>query len=195
MTEGVNQLLRVFGVTGSLVLAAFLVSRVNLKRRDRYAQFLMPIVALIYCIVAMILFNKLYILAMNLLYQLPDRLIGTPLERLGVAIYGLLGSLSLKFWITVICNVLILLAFMIVKAVLLPIVFGIGKRATLSQSLSTSKTVRTTVGVSARICCNAGPLPKHCISHPWHWRPLCCSYPNTITMRISFWTPFRRHCV
>lgn len=128
MTEGVNQLLRVFGVTGSLVLAAFLVSRVNLKRRDRYAQFLMPIVALIYCIVAMILFNKLYILAMNLLYQLPDRLIGTPLERLGVAIYGLLSSLSLKFWITVICNVLILLAFMIVKAVLLPIVFGIGKK-------------------------------------------------------------------
>lgn len=128
MIESAIWLVTAVVVLVGLAVFAFLISRVNLNPSQRYKQFSMPVIALAYGIVSMVLFSKICALVTGFLRQLPARLTGTTLEKVGKLTNNLLGSLSFGFWVAFISSLLVLLVYLILKALLLPLVSVIGKR-------------------------------------------------------------------
>ena len=61
MTE-ILFIIKIVLCTASFLLLCIAALKLNLKREDRAKQFLMPILALIYCVLAVVFMNDLYLL-------------------------------------------------------------------------------------------------------------------------------------
>lgn len=128
-------------------------SKANLKRKIRYKQFLMPIVALVLCIVATFLLSEIYDLAVLCLLRIDDwirsfgdwvlRKLPQALQSLGTGAHGLadllegfIKKLNLNFWAFYVANALILLAYVLVKPVILLLMKGLFRDGGLFQMLA-----------------------------------------------------------
>lgn len=108
-----------------VVLCAILL-KTNLKKEHRYRQIFMPFIALVYCIVGVVLLNKLSDLILSAIYWLAEKLPFLAfLENLNWAYYGVF-----------IVNSVLVLAFIIVKSLLFPVLTGLGAVPKLSDITS-----------------------------------------------------------
>ena len=126
------------------ILFAFLNVKANLKKDMRNRQYLMPVFALLYCILIVVFLNKINELLSGLVNLLPAALnsaaewisqiasgklagIGELLNRLSNWLNGLLQQGSLVFILFYLENVLFLLAHIILKRLLLILIKRICK--------------------------------------------------------------------
>lgn len=129
MTDRIIQLLTCIGTVGGISLLFFLISRINTKRSQRYKQIWMPVFALVYAVAATVFFTKISALILKLLYLLPTMLASTVFAGIGAKISALLSSLNLEYWVAFIANCAILLAFIIVKPIVLAPLCAIGAKS------------------------------------------------------------------
>ena len=87
----------------SFILLCIAALKLNLPPADRTKQFLMPVVTVIYCILALIFLNQIYLL----LYLVINFLTG---------LIPLIGMLNLQQYLNYIVNAVLVLGFMAVCA-------------------------------------------------------------------------------
>lgn len=90
------------------VLSAVLIKQVNLKKEERYRQFLMPFIALAYCIVSMYCMNKIILVVFSI-FDLLKRFV------------PFLGIVDWNKWLIMLGNIVIAGQYVVVKSVLLPV--------------------------------------------------------------------------
>lgn len=115
------------------VILCFASKKVNLPKTDRSKQFLMPIIVLVYVIVAMILMNSINEWLMKLINNLPKWIsalagfswmpaqAGTVFTQIGSFLSSLLAKLNLNFWIFFIANTVMILIYMFIKKICIKI--------------------------------------------------------------------------
>ena len=135
MIDG-NQFLSMLGMLTPFVVLAKLNSSANLKKEERYKQFLMPFLAIVLCLAAMAFLSEIYdglVLLMQsvsgwidqlggfLLTKLPDNMamVGNFVQNCSDKLDTFIKSLNLNFWAFFIANAAILLAYVVVKKILL----------------------------------------------------------------------------
>jgi hypothetical protein len=101
-----------------------LSNKVNLKKQNRYRQFILPLVALIYCVAAVLLVEKI------------NEWIAYGITLLGQYI-PFITTINLTRWLIFIFNSVIVIAFFIIKGILLPIVNAVwSKTQVLTEKTS-----------------------------------------------------------
>ena len=117
------------------VILCFVSKKVNLPKSDRSKQFLMPVIALIYVIVAMILMNSINEWLIKLINNLPKWIsalagfswlpaqVGAVFTQIGSFLSSLLSKLNLNFWVFFIANTVMILAYMFIKKICIKIMF------------------------------------------------------------------------
>lgn len=115
------------------VILCFVSKKVNLPKSDRSKQFLIPIIALVYVIVAMILMNSINEWLIKLINNLPKWIsalagfswmpaqVGAVFTQIGSFLSSLLSKLNLNFWIFFIANTVMILAYMFIKKICIKI--------------------------------------------------------------------------
>ena len=98
-----------FAAIMPFILILLLSGRVNLTKSKRSRQFIMPLIALIYCIVALVYAEKI------------NEWISYGIALLGQFI-PFIEKLNISKWLIYIFNTVIAVAFLIVKGILLPII-------------------------------------------------------------------------
>ena len=58
---GILQLIKIVLCTASFILLCTAAMKINLDRTDRAKQFLMPVIALVYCVIALIFLNQMFV--------------------------------------------------------------------------------------------------------------------------------------
>lgn len=136
MIDLLKQLLKMLLMLLPFILLCWANAGANLKRKIRYKQFLMPVFALIYCIVAMVLLQKVYRwaraildnladwidqLALWLTARLPESAMEVPVwfHNLSDFIEEKFAQLNLGYWSFYLANALMLLAYLLVKKIIL----------------------------------------------------------------------------
>lgn len=126
------------------LLFIFLDTKVNLKKELRSRQFLMPIAALIYCLIMLRYMDRIGVFLIDLLNMIPALLtrlrevletlldgelyrIIELLNQLIVKVEEFLANLNIKFALIYILNAAIMLFYIIVKKILVSIMKGIFK--------------------------------------------------------------------
>lgn len=116
-----------------IVMLCLLAKKVNLPKPERTKQFPMPIVAIIYVIVAMIFMDKICQGLLTLIGGLPGKIMSLiPLLGLvgklssafsgaGSLLSSILSSLNLELWVFFIANAVIMLAFVSLKKIIIQI--------------------------------------------------------------------------
>ena len=111
------------------VILCIASEKTNLSKSDRSRQFLMPILALVYVIVAMLLMDKLNDWLIKFINKLPQwisslsdlswmpQAIGSVFVTVGSWLKNLIASLNLSFWIFFISNTVILFVYLFVKEI------------------------------------------------------------------------------
>ena len=107
MTE-IIYILKILLCTASFVLLCVAAMRVNLNRTERAKQFLMPAIALIYGILVLLFLNDIYVLLARLIRFLEEHI-------------SFISRLNLDQYLIYIVNAVMVLGFLIVKAIALPI--------------------------------------------------------------------------
>jgi len=127
--------------------------KANLKKPVRYKQFLMPVVSLVLCIVAMVFLQRIYDWMLELLLALPEWLrqlqlwLADVLPAALAVIPDLVGkftqwledffkSLNLNFWAFYVANAVMLLAYVIIKRIVLLFLKGLFKDGSLFQKVA-----------------------------------------------------------
>ncbi|MGN0115270.1 MAG: hypothetical protein ACI396_08075, partial [Acutalibacteraceae bacterium] len=115
------------------VILCFASKKVNLPKPDRSKQFFMPVIALIYVIVAMLLMNSINEWLLKLINNIPKWIaalagfswmpeqLGAVFTQISSFIGSLLEKLNLNFWIFFISNTVIILVYIIVKKICIKI--------------------------------------------------------------------------
>lgn len=115
------------------VILCFASKKVNLPKTERSKQFLMPVIALIYVIVAMILMNSINEWLIKLINNLPKWIsalagfswmpaqVGAVFTQIGSFLNSLLAKLNFNFWIFFIANTVMILAYMFIKKICIKI--------------------------------------------------------------------------
>ena len=120
------------------ILFALLNMKANLKRQHRDRQFLMPVLTLLYCVVLILLLDRINTLLLTLLNWLPSFLAGLALQlstmmdgslqpladllsRLGLLLTALLQQVDAVYILLFVSNTLFLLAHIILKRVIVTI--------------------------------------------------------------------------
>ena len=101
-------IIKIILCTASFILLCVAALKLNLNPVDRARQFLMPAIALVYGILALLFLNDIYLL----------------LDRLINFLAGLLpfiGSLNLNQYLIYIVNAVMVLGFLLLKGICLPI--------------------------------------------------------------------------
>ena len=111
------------------ILFALLNMKANLKKPIRHRQFLMPIFALIYCIVAVIFLQKINDALLQTVQKIPAAIdslgravpgeLGEKTRALALKIDELLKHLNLNFWIFYISNAALMLIHVILKRIVI----------------------------------------------------------------------------
>lgn len=112
----------VLGVLPFLVLC-FASAKTNLNKANRSRQFLMPIIALVYCILGVVLLDTIN----NWIFKLFNWL-GQYLT--------FLQNVSWQSIVTFVLNAVLVLGFLVIKGITLPIISGIWKSNKVSESTS-----------------------------------------------------------
>ena len=108
--------------------------KVNLPKADRSKQFLMPVITLIYVVVAMLLMNFVnewlitfinnipkWITALAEVSWMPNK-IGDVISKISDFIAGLISGLNLNFWIFFISNTVMIVAYIFIKGICINII-------------------------------------------------------------------------
>ncbi len=113
--------------------------KVNLAKPERSRQVLMPLVAVIYVVVAMFLLNSLNEWLLRLINNIPKWIsvlgqfswmpegIASAIAGFGDKVKELIDSLNLSFWLFFISNTVMITAYLIIKKIALGIVSKIAK--------------------------------------------------------------------
>ena len=125
------RILRMVLMLVPFVVLSWMNYKANIKKPQRYKQFLMPFAALILCAVAIILLTKVYDLTIHIFQNADDWIdklsawlagklpalggLAGLLTRLAAWIRKLMASLNLEFWAFYGANALLLLAYVILK--------------------------------------------------------------------------------
>lgn len=107
MTE-IIYILKILLCTASFILLCVAAMRLNLNRTERAKQFLMPAIALIYGILVLLFLNDIYVLLARLIRFLEEHI-------------SFISRLNLEQYLIYIVNAVMVLGFLIVKAIALPI--------------------------------------------------------------------------
>ena len=126
--------------------------KANLKKPQRYKQFLMPLIALLLCILLMCFLGDIYTLVLNFILMLPQWLrelsytcasslpdamwLSELIGNLSVWLSELLRSVNLNFWMFYIVNAVLLLAYVILKRIILLFLKGFFRDGSLFQTLA-----------------------------------------------------------
>ena len=106
----------------------------NLPKPERTKQFPMPIIAIVYVIIAMLLMNTLSEWLLNLIGGLPAKImslisifgvvgkLASGLTGIGNTLTSLLSSLNLNLWVFFIANIVIMVVYLIVKRISIKII-------------------------------------------------------------------------
>lgn len=114
-----------------ILLLCLAIRRRNLPKQERSKQYLMPIVAVIYSIVAMLIAEQLNVWLIALIQSIPKWLtklgtfmlprfpevIGQTILKIAAWLNSLLTGLNLNYWIFFIANMVIVLVYLVVKKV------------------------------------------------------------------------------
>jgi len=108
VSNSLPELLNILYATLPFIAILLLSGKINLSKPKRSRQFILPLVALIYCVVAVLLANKI-----NGLIIYYTGLIGRYIP--------FIANINLSKWLNYIFNSLIAGAFLVIKGILLPI--------------------------------------------------------------------------
>lgn len=129
MIETILNIVKMISALLPFIILCFVSRKLNLPRSERSKQFFMPVIALIYVIIAMLLMNSVNEWLIKLLNSLPKRIsalagvswmpknVGAAFARIGGFIGSLLANLNLNFWIFFIANTVMILAYMLIKKI------------------------------------------------------------------------------
>lgn len=112
----------ILGILPFLVLC-FVSSKTNLNKANRSRQFMMPIIALIYCILGLVLLDAINGWIYNLFVWLGQHL-------------TFLQNISWQSISTFVLNAVLVLGFLVIKWFILPIISGIWKSNKVSEATS-----------------------------------------------------------
>ena len=151
MTE-LFRILRMVLMLIPFVVLCWMNYKANIKKPQRYKQFLMPLAALILCTVAIILLTKIYDLTIQLFLNADDWVeqfskwlaakmpalsgLAGLFSRLAAQIKKLFESLNLEFWAFYVANALILFAYVVLKKPILLFMKGLFRDGNLFQKLA-----------------------------------------------------------
>jgi len=107
--EFLINLLRVLLAIAPFITLLLLSGKVNLSKQNRYRHFILPLVALVYCVIAVLLADKI------------NEWIVYWISRLGQFV-PMLASFNFTKWLNYIFNAVIVAGFLILKGILLPII-------------------------------------------------------------------------
>ena len=107
MTE-IIYILKILLCTASFILLCVAAMRLNLNRTERAKQFLMPVIALIYGILVLLFLNDIYVLLARLIRFLEEHI-------------SFISRLHLDQYLIYTVNAVMVLGFLVVKAIALPI--------------------------------------------------------------------------
>ena len=113
---GVLQLIKIALCTASFILLCTAAMKINLNRTDRAKQFLMPVVALVYSVIALIFLNQIYSEVIRVI------------QFMG-GIIPAVSRLNLQKYLVYLVNVQMAAGFLVVKAIVLPILKRIWERS------------------------------------------------------------------
>ena len=133
MTETILNIARMILSILPFVLLCFVSQKVNLPKAERSKQFFMPVIALLYVVVTMILMNHINEWLINLLNSLPvwiaslaefswmPEQVGSVCNQISGYISSLLAKMNLAFWIFFIANTVMILVYMVLKKICIKI--------------------------------------------------------------------------
>lgn len=116
------------------LILCFVSSKVNFPKSERSRQFFMPIIALVYVIIAMLLMNSINEWLLKLIHNLPKWVsslsgfswmpeqIGAVFTQVANSLSALLEKLNLNFWIFFISNTVIILVYLLIKKISIRII-------------------------------------------------------------------------
>ena len=107
MTE-IIYILKILLCTASFILLCVAAMRLNLNRTERAKQFLMPVIVLIYGILVLLFLNDIYVLLARLIRFLEEHI-------------SFISRLHLDQYLIYTVNAVMVLGFLVVKAIALPI--------------------------------------------------------------------------
>ncbi|MBO5065457.1 MAG: hypothetical protein J6D06_05010 [Clostridia bacterium] len=120
MSAILTSIIKMFVAILPFVVICLSAKKVNLPKPDRSKQFIMPVVAIVYVIIAMILIRPLNTAVIALFGWLPKLLGGLSiLGGLSSILSALLGGLNIKFWAFFISNIVIMSAYLSLKKICL----------------------------------------------------------------------------
>ncbi|MBR5498287.1 MAG: hypothetical protein IKV76_09940 [Clostridia bacterium] len=114
MMNNFMTLLKMLGAVAPFVVLCLADVKTNLHKSIRSRQFLMPVIALIYSVIAVILSNTVCELLLKLIEKLPVW-IGKIYEPLGNIVGQILGSINWTYGIFILANIAIITVYLIVK--------------------------------------------------------------------------------
>lgn len=143
-TEMLLNILKLAAMCVPLILLAWINTKANLKKNIRSRQFLMPLIAVVFCIAVMIMQTKIFDKLTLFISEIPDRLESlaqsmaestsgasaalSELPRTVGSFAGrILSSINLNFWIAFIFCALVLLVYVIFKKIVVSVLGGIFK--------------------------------------------------------------------
>ena len=109
------QLIKIALCTASFFFLCVAATRMNLNKADRAKQFLMPVVALVYCILTLCFLNPIYQILFGGIHMLE-----------GLVPY--VRELQLQRYLIYLANLFMVVGFLVVKAIALPILRRIWER-------------------------------------------------------------------
>lgn len=126
----INMFLSIFKMIIAIlpfVVLCFVSIKVNLSKSERSKQFFMPIIALIYAVIAMLLMDNINDWLLKLIKKLPKWIallvgfswmpeqIGEIFSQIGLAVESLLNKFNMSFWIFFVSNTVIILVYLVIK--------------------------------------------------------------------------------
>jgi hypothetical protein len=111
-----RELLRILAAVSPFIAILLLSGKVNLSGQKRSRQFILPLAAVVYCIIAILFTNRI------------NGWITSIITRIG-QIAPLIANLNLTKWLNYIFNAVIAGAFLVLKGILLPIVSAVWSEA------------------------------------------------------------------
>ena len=129
MIDNLIMLFKLVIVSLPIILLCLLSRRVNLSRSERCKQMPMPVITMVYSIVAMVLLNKINELLLEFFDKIPGWIrslsdiswmpetVGDWFIKLSDWLRSLLEGLTLGFWVFFITNALILVVYLILKRI------------------------------------------------------------------------------
>ncbi len=134
MIEKILSVVKIIAAILPFVLLCLANAKTNLPKSERSRQYPMPIVTLLYSIVAMLLANKVNTWLIRLISNIPKWIASLAtidwipnewsptIEKIAEAVRNFIASLNLNFWIFFISNVVLMIAYLIVKKIAIGII-------------------------------------------------------------------------